>query len=219
MLKLTFSLNPSTYTLSNEAYCEFRKFQEWYENQKQDEILLGSPDEFMTAFGKLEGTAGRLALIFHVMEKPFSNVVSLDTMQRVIELVKIFIIPSLRYTLGEVGGVTAFENWLTQYLIQYSDMETLSLMQIKQSAKRVLKDVHPNAATQMVVCAMGSFEEHKWVYRIDDCTREYYGIAEWVVNPELKNVFKQHREDIIRVKRKRIESLSNIKIHGQDEFM
>lgn len=217
-LKLTFALPASTYKLSNEAYEEFRKYQEWYECQKQDEILLNSTDEFMTAFGKLEGTAGRLALIFHVVEQPFSNVVSAELMKRVIKLIKNFIIPSLRYTLGEIGGVTAFETWLTQYIIQYADADTISMQHIKNAAKRMFKDIHPQMANHTVVTSMASLEEHKWVARIDDGTREMYGVGEWVINPELKNVFKKHREEIIKAKQRRKEDTNlAFKIYGLDK--
>ena len=201
-LRLIYALQPQTYKLSPDAFRVFREFQQWYEQAKQDERLLMSSTTFMTAFGKLEGTAGRLILIFHLIESPFDTTVDVDIVNRVIYIIKSYVIPAYRYALGEVGGVNTFDQWLADHVIHYCDKPVLTLAEIKRSARRQLEGKNPWAADQIVFSAMHTLERASWVIRIDDGSREHQHIAEWAVNPNLQKCFSEYRSAVIRAKQR-----------------
>lgn len=226
-LRLVFALPTMTYKLSPDAFRVFRDFQAWYERAKQDERLILSGDTYMTAFGKLEGLAGRIALLFHVIENPFSPMVSASLMERVIRLIRSYIIPAFRYTLGEVGGTSAIDSWLAEYIIQYGDKPSITLSEIKRSARKILENVSStHAASQMILGAMYDLEQAHWVARIDDRSKEHQHIAEWLINPALKTMFSDHREEVILAKQRlRNEIWENggrqsprPRLHGMDDI-
>lgn len=225
-LRLIFALPPMTYKLSPEAFHVFRDFQAWYERAKQDERLLQSGDTYMTAFGKLEGLTGRIALLFHIIENPFSPLVSASLLERVIRLVRSYVIPAFRYTLGEVGGTSAFEVWLSEHIIQHSDQSSVTLSEIKRAARRPLEYVSSTyAASQMILSAMYELEQANWVARIDDGTKEHQHVAEWLINPALKEMFKEHRAQVILAKQRLREDIRDKqearapkpRVHGMDD--
>ena len=168
-LRLTYALPVQTYQLSTEAYTAFRDFQQWYESAKQDERVLDSGTEYMTAFGKLEGLAGRLILMFHVIESPFSPVVSVDVVHRVVSLVRGYVIPAYRYALGEVGGVITdtFDQWVIDYIVKISgDEQTINLRSLKKSARRPLEGKTDWQKDQAVMDAMLVVEQAGWAVKI-----------------------------------------------------
>jgi hypothetical protein len=204
---MVYALPEQTYRLSPEAYTAFRAFQAWYEGAKQDERLLMSADTFMTAFGKLEGTAGRLILMFHITEAPFSPTVSVGIVNRVVQLIQTYIIPAYRYALSEAGGIAAFDQWVAEYIIHHFDRASINLSELKRSARRWLEGT-PNVWTQdhMVLSAMGALERAGWVVRIDGGDREHHHHAEWAINPALGETFKDHRKQVILARQRVVES-------------
>lgn len=202
-LRTIYALPVSNYRLSKEAHTEFRKFQEWYEFQKQDERLLLSSDTFMTAFGKIEGTAGRLILLFHLIEKPFSIEVDVDIVRRVVQIIRQFIIPSFRYALGEVGDMSHLEIWLSDYIIHHCDKGQLTLTELRRAAKNIIRDVAPWKADQMILGGMYVLELARWVKRLDDGSLEVTKRhAEWAIDPSLSIRFKEHRDNVIKAKQR-----------------
>lgn len=225
LLRLIFSLPVQTYHLSFPAFIAFREFQAWYEQAKLDERLLHPGDVFMTAFGKLEGTAGRLILLFHIMENPFSPYVDVSVVERVVDLVKSYLIPAYRYAFGDVGGTTSFEAWVADYIIQYSDKPTVTLSDIKRSARRPLEGLSIWEADRWVLNAMYTMERAGWVVRIDDGSNETRHIAEWAINPVLITQFRDHRKKVIAAKQKIFDDIYDKQpakrprpiAHGNDE--
>ncbi len=202
-LRLTYALPVQTYQLSPDAYTAFRDFQAWYELAKQDERVLDSGTEYMTAFGKLEGLAGRLILLFHVIESPFSPVVPVDVVHRVISLVRGYVIPAYRYALGEVGGAIAndFDQWIIEYVIQISgDTQTVDLRSLKRSARRPLQDKTDWQKDQMVIDAMLVVEQAGWAVQIE--SELHKKKVTWAINPTLPTMFKEYRERVIKAKQR-----------------
>jgi hypothetical protein len=202
-LRLTYALQPQTYQLSTEAYTAFREFQAWYEEAKQDERVLDSGTEYMTAFGKLEGLAGRLILMFHVIESPFSPVVSVDVVHRVVSLVRGYIIPAYRYALGEVGGAIAndFDQWMIDYIIQISgDTQTVDLRSLKRSARRPLQEKTDWQKDQMIMDAMLVVEQAGWAVQIE--SELHKKKVTWAINPTLPEMFKDYRQTVIKAKQR-----------------
>ena len=199
-VRLAYSLPATTYRLSSEAYDAFREFQHWYNQAKQDEVLLRSGNTFLTAFGKLEGTVGRLALLWHIMENPFSPTVNADVIERVVGFVKGYVIPAYRYAYGEMG--TTFEEWVVEYVIQYADKSVLTLSDIKRSARRQLEGKNNWLQDQWVLGAMQVLEEAQYVIRMDDGSREHMHQAQWAIDPRLMTMFADYRREVIRAKQR-----------------
>jgi hypothetical protein len=205
-VKTSFALPDRLYTLSPEAMREFRDFQGWYEQTKTEERLIQSHDTFMTAFGKLEGQCGRLALILHVMETPFSQEVSGDLMRRVIGIIRGYVIPAIRHAFGEVGGLVddSLDSWVASHILHNSSLsESLSLRDLKHSARRRLADMSSYQKDSMLIEAMTTLEQYNWVALVDvDPKRNQYN---WAINPQLAETFKKQRETVIRIKQARLD--------------
>lgn len=202
-LRSIYALHPVTYRLSNEGSKVYEAFQDWYQDQKQNERLLRSSDTFLTAFGKMEGLAGRLILLFHAIETPYLPTVSADIVKRVVRIVRQFIIPTYRYLLDDDGSMSAFDSWLVDYIIQYADQPKLTMSDIKRSARRVFEKAHithPMMQNQWVMNGMYLLEQRHWVRRADDGTQEHKGFAEWLVNPSLTTMFSEYRKAVVRAK-------------------
>ena len=205
-VRLVYALPPTTYTLAPDALVLFRDFQDWFERSKHDEVLLEAEVSFLTAYGKLEGTAARLALVCHVLAEPFSSVVSRDTMARAIEMVRSYVIPALRYCLAEIGGLETMEQWVQNWILYHLDGKTtVTLSEIKRGARRRMEK-YQNIWLQdrVVIGAMETLEAARWVVRLDDGSREHLHQAEWAINPALMDQFSKQRTEII-VARQRAE--------------
>jgi hypothetical protein len=202
-LRLTYALPAQTYQLAPEAYTVFREFQAWYEEAKQDERVLDSGTEYMTAFGKLEGLAGRLILMFHLVESPFSPVVSADLVHRVVALVRGYVIPAYRYALGEVGGVITndFDQWMIDYIIQISgDTQMVDLRSLKRSARRPLEGKTDWQKDQAVMDAMLVVEQAGWAVQVE--SELHKKRVTWALNPGLPEMFKEYRQKVIKAKQR-----------------
>lgn len=202
-LRLTYAMPTTTYRLTPEAYQAFRAFQEWYEERMHSERLMRSSNEFVTAFGKIVGMAGRLALMFHILETPFNNTVSADVVHRVIRIVREYIIPSYRYVFDGEGSMSTFDSWVMEYIIQHSDQESIEMSQIKRSARRPFEKAGVKQSwnqNEWTIGAMYLLEKMKWVARIDDGSQEQRGHAQWLINPHLKTTFKAYRDAVVRAK-------------------
>jgi hypothetical protein len=206
-LRIVFAMPTMTYQLSPEARVLFDEFQEWYDVKRRDERLMQSDDTFMTAFGKIEGLAGRLMLMFHLIESPFSMHVSADVAKRVIELVKGYVIPAFRYALCELSDSSNFDSWLRDHIIQHCDTPTMTLAEIKRSARRQIEKTNVWQQDQMIYGAMYPLEQARWVMRMDDGSKENQHHAQWAINPALAEQFKEHRTSVIRAKQRQMDEI------------
>jgi len=203
LVRLVYSLPAQTYTLAPDAFTLFREFQLWFEQSKRDEVVLEADPAFLTAYGKLEGTAARLALLFHVIETPFSSIVSRSTLEQAISMVRGYVIPALRYTLAEFTG-DSFDIWVQGWLLYHCAGKTaVTLSEVKRGARRRMEKVQ-SAILQdrMVIGAMQTLEEAGWVVRLDDGSREHLHQAEWAINPALVNAFDKQRTEIIKARQR-----------------
>ena len=207
-LRLIYALPPQVYKLSPEAYHAYRNFQSWYEGAKQDERLLNASSEYMTAFGKLEGTAGRLILLMHLMEQPFSPEVDAAIVERVVKLIRGYVIPAFRYALGELAGVLddSFDQWMTDYIIQVSgEVQTVDLRGLKRSARRQLEGKNEWQKDQMVMDAMYTLEKAGWVMQIEEKMTRHHVV--WAINPSIATMFRDHREKVIKAKQRHADHI------------
>ena len=202
IVRVAYALPPMTYKLSPEAHKTYREFQHWYNDVKQDEVLLQSGNTFLTAFGKLEGTVGRLALVWHIIENPFSPTVSAATMDKAVGFVKSYIIPAYRYAFSDTDGNGLFDEWLIEWIIQHADISTVSLSQIKRAARRRMEGLTVWSQDQLIIGAMESLEAAGWVLRIDDRRGELVHRAEWAIDPRIATVFEDYRKKVVAAKQR-----------------
>lgn len=222
MIRLIFASPAMTYRLSEGAVKVYDHFQDWYYQRQADERAMRTGSVFMTAFGKMEGLTGRIALSWHMMTNPFSPEVSADTMERAISVVRDFVVPSLRYVHeSESDG---FDAWVRDYVIQYSDTSTITLHQIKQSARRKLDGVNTWIVDEMVIGAMWHLEQAGWVIRADDGSGLRRHHAVWAVNPAFLEKFEPDRKRVIEAKTRQREEIyrlstksSRPRIYGEPE--
>lgn len=215
MIRVVFGLPPLTYKLSMPAYNEFREFQRWYENKKQDERLLKADDTYMTAFGKLEGLTGRLILLFHLIESPYSIEVAPETVERVVRVVRGFVIPSLRYALGEVGGLAddSLDQWMIDHIIHICDeKQTVSLRELKRSARRPLEGMSDWAKDQMIMDSMIMLEQSGWVAQIEDQFNKRNVV--WMINQSIAEMFSDYRQRVIKAKQRHVDEIYKLAINS-----
>lgn len=196
MLRKLFTLPENEYTLSPAAYELFRAFQAKYEQRKADERLIGSDNVFMTAFGKLEGLCGRLILLFHLMEDPYSLQVSASVTHRVIRIINEFVIPSMRHAFVDMLGVKSFDRWLADHVSGSCEAEVIKLPDIRRAIVSQLKIQNTTFVSDALLVAAKILERNKWIFRMDDGKKEHMGYAEWAVNPYLKDMTEARRKRI-----------------------
>ncbi len=199
-LRLIHALPTMEYTLAPAGYEQFRAFQHWYEQAKVDERILNADQVFMTAFGKIEGTLGRLIFVMHLLENPFSNVVSANLVERAITLVKTYIVPSFRFTFGEIAGRDSFDTWMVEHIVTYADEGTITLTEIRRAAKKWLGEMSPWSANQTIIGSMAMLEKLDWVKRGDD---GHDNSASWYINPMLVTMFADYRAQIEEARERR----------------
>lgn len=221
-LRIVFALPEMTYQLSPGAKAIYQEFQDWYDAKRHDERLLQSDDTFMTAFGKLEGLTGRIMLMFHLIEAPFSPTVAPDLAQRVVTLVKDYVVPAYRYALTELSGVSSFDTWLRDYIIQHADEPSITMAEIKRSARRQIEKTNVWQQDQMIYGAMYPLEQGRWVMRMDDGSKEAQHHAQWAINPALAVQFKEHRKSVIDAKQRQLNDIYRLstkekpRVHGAE---
>ena len=85
------------------------------------------------------------------------------------------------------------------YVIQYADKDGFSLTQLKRSARRQIERLSTYQAERVLMDALVPLEDAGWITPI--------GQSEWIINPALKTVFSQHRQDVIEAKQRRMDEM------------
>lgn len=196
MIRRIYATEQQSYFLPFEAYALYRDFQGQYEQRKKDERTIGTDNMFMTAYGKIEGTCARLILLFHIMENPHNPSVDISIVKRVIELVRLFIIPSLKYALIEITGLRNVVVWVAEKVIQNGESDRITLTELRRGATLYFKNLHSGQIEDMLLVAIKQLEDASWLTRLDDGKKERLGVAEWAINPDLGELTKQRRERI-----------------------
>jgi hypothetical protein len=223
-IRALYGLPALTYGMSADAQAKFVEFQKWYHTRLKDERLLKSNDVYLQAFGKLEGLTGRLILILHLLTNPYKIEVDADTVDRAVEIVTSYIVPSMRYTYnGDLANNNSFDKWIMEYVIQYADKQTLTLADIRAGARRQIDKMSRQVQIDSILAAMYPLEKSGWVARLDDGGREHQGQAQWAVNPSLMEQFKEHRRNVIEAKQRMMDHVfrdatkRKPKVHGYEE--
>jgi hypothetical protein len=150
----------------------------------------------MTALGKLEGLCGRMILVFHLIEDPHSSIVSQAVARRAIRFIMSYVVPALRFTLNEGSESRLFDHWLADHVIHLCDTGTITMSDIKRSARRRLEGRSTWDGDQIVLRSMHDLEKAQWVIRLDDGSRENQHFAEWAINAKLGTMYAEHRKKV-----------------------
>jgi hypothetical protein len=195
------ALPANTYRLSFESTVIFDQFQDWYNEARRDERLIGSNDTYMTAFSKLEGLCGRVALVMHLMNHPFSLEVPAATMHKAVEFIKSYVVPVYRYTLGEVGGFDdeSIDRWVMEHIIQISgESSSITLREIKRSARRQIEGMRNDHAEAALRDAMALLEQKGWLTVLEENRKSIV----WAIHPQLSDIDKHYRTEVVKAKQR-----------------
>lgn len=200
-IKELFVLSDNKYKLSTEAWTEYEVFQDWYYKTRTEERIIRADPDYLNAFGKLEGQVARLILVFHLIEDPLSLHVPPERVARVVQIAKTFLVPSLRYLYNEIGGkdTHTLDGWITSHVIALAGkQDTLSLRDLKRSARRKMTHILKYQQDQAIRDAMAPLEGWKWVEIVEDDPRK--GRLVWKVNPRLAEMYTEYRKEVARIK-------------------
>ena len=197
-----YALPTMTYRLDSESYELFRDFQLWYEQTKRDERLLAADQVFMQAFGKLEGTCGRLILVNHILTSPYTNLIPAYTTRNAINIAKGYLVPAYRYALGDTGGLLddGIEKFLADRMVQLSgNADTVTMGELKQACRKRLASLPAYQVPQAISDAMEPLEAAQWVTLVND----HKDKKTWAINPYLAVQYESRRLEIIKAKQRR----------------
>lgn len=206
MIRRVHAAPAMTYYLDQVGSAMFHEFQVWADAVRARDRVLGESATMATALGKVEGTAGRLIMACHLAEAPGIASVSPGLVMRVLELVKTFIVPSMRYVYGDVGGLAddGLERWLMDHITQISDQSSVTLSDLKRSAKRQIEGMHPMVANEALRAAAAYLENLGWLVLTEDKGRSVI----WAINPAIADAFKDHRAMVKRLRQEQKDNIS-----------
>ena len=221
MIRAIFGMPAVTYNLSGPAYSLFREFERWHQAMMRDEQLLRTREQCLQAMGKIVGLCGRVILVMHAMQNPYTIEVPVDTVARAIAFIKSYVVPVMRFAHnGDMAGAETFDTWVADYVVQYADQPKLTMTQIRRSARRWVEKMNQHAVTDMIFAGMYILEQAGWVARADNGEDERTGRAEWFINPALTTTFDAHRKAVIEAKQRRMDETYKLstkekpKVHG-----
>lgn len=182
------------YYLDQVGSAMFQDFMHWADDFRTKCRISDEADIFLTALGKIEGTAGRLILVCHLAEAPGVAAVSPALVMRVLELVKSFIVPSLRHVYGDIGGLADdnLDRWMMDHVISIADQGTVTLSDIKRSARRQIEDRHPMEAAEALRSSANYLESLGWLVLTEDKGRS----TVWAINPDIGATFAEYRATV-----------------------
>jgi hypothetical protein len=201
-IRQIYALPATDYELSPDAFTAFRAFQDWYLTVKHDERLLNASPMYTEALGKIEGTTGRLILVFHLLTDPYSPYVAANTVANVVQLVKSYIVPAMRYAYGEIAGIDngSMDHWVIQQIIHMSgDASTVTLSELRRSARRQVEKHTHQAVDIMLQESMELLEGAGWVSKVKQDNRS----VQWAINPVVASQNESYKHEV-RAARARI---------------
>lgn len=205
LLRQIYASPIQTYVLSQGANDAYRENQQWViTRQREEKMIQRDPKKtaFAFALGKSDGTVGRLAFVFHLLTEPLTSVVSEQTMRLAIRFFREYCLPALRYTYTEVAGDNdgTLDTWLMSHILATAHHESISLREIRRSARRQLEHVPGHAQRLMILDSMAMLEESGWVAQIEADPR--IGQYTWMINPALKTTFADYRRQVLMIRQR-----------------
>jgi hypothetical protein len=197
------------YMLDHKGQELFHQYEHWLENLKQEERLINSDANLQSAFGKLFGLTGRIAMVFHIMEKPSIATVEVDTVERAIAWVKSYVIPALRHFYAMGDKQDSIDKWLAEYILTAPE-SVLSISDLQRSARRIIERLKLSSwqAQTAVESCLITLSKAGWTTALP------FGHGEksqrYAINPQLRIRYSAKRQHIAQIKQARIEQVREI---------
>ena len=200
LLRKIYATPTMTYRLTSDAYKIYRDFQIWHDQFRQDERTVRASGSYLQAIGKLEGTAGRIALIMHLMHEPGLQTIGLQTMQNAIHFIKGYLIPAYKFTLGDTGGLTVntMNHRVMEYVLEHAEKVEMTVHDVKMGLRRYTEDIPLMQRNLLVHDAMAMLQDMGWV----TCLNDHYTKGSWLINDKVKTIFKDRRISLIRARQR-----------------
>jgi len=137
-----------------------------------------------------------LALVFHLVNNPYEQFVTTDTMQAAVEVTKRLIVPSLRYAFANEEN--ALEQWIIDHIVHLAgEHSTITLSNLRRSAKRQI----PEGSNQQQVdndlrVVMDQLAAANWLSLMDDKRNS----TVWAINPHVATLYTDYRKRVIKAK-------------------
>jgi hypothetical protein len=198
-LKYIHTLPHRNYTLSNEAYAEYEKYEYWVLEYRQLQINVGAHPLYLGFVGKLTGLAGRTALIWHLLSKPEEPEIGVDLMRQVITFMKTYYLTSVRNILGVYQNFKpdSLEKHVADVIIHHcheDDIRRSALAAaIKPFAKKRRVGGDKNRAIQDCI---DFFENLNWLKPVDEPGRG----QRLAIHPKLRTMYAERKAMIAKVK-------------------
>ncbi|MCG8047131.1 MAG: DUF3987 domain-containing protein [Candidatus Thiodiazotropha endolucinida] len=212
LIERLHALKVQTYTLSSEGYDCFREFQKWHIGYMKDNVALQEDANFQTAVGKAVGLAGRLILVNHMMTYLDEPIVSRETVERSISIMRQFIIPCLHYVYHTMMNHRSFDQWLMNHILAHADDGKIALSEIRISARRQISDLSIVQRDLLIRDSMELIESYNWVA----LAKQSRGQATWYINPNLKTMYQQRRRRVLIARQRRLEENRKNALKGVD---
>ena len=195
-----------TYTLDEVGQAEFVRYEHWLENLKREERIIQSDAHMRSAMGKLLGQTARIAFIWHLLEEPTSPHISPDLITRAIAWSKAYLIPALRYFYAIGDKQESLDKWLADHILTAPEA-ILSLSQITSSARRQMERLKLSGwrANDAISEGMQTIVKAGWAQLIPLGHGERS--PRYAINPELRQVFKDRRQEVALIRQARIEEI------------
>ena len=205
LLRRVFSLPKFEYILSPDGMVEFRAFCSWVLKFRDIERTLATSAPYLTALGKLEGTCARIALLFHLINDPYCPFLSAETVRQAVDVMHRFFVPMLSHAFLEVAQERdMLSKAVFETVLQFSSVRpTILLAQLRAATKSAHGKHEGRKVDDLLRIAMHELATMNYVMMHQDHPRN----PEWAINPQLAAMFPNDRNDIIRRKQERVETL------------
>ena len=205
LIRSTYALPIFEYSMTPEANDCFRAFCEWCIDFRKLERRNHASSTYQTALGKMEGQCGRLILLFHIIMEPHNMFISLQTVERAVNLLHKFFIPMMRYVYMEVvDDEQQVAKRLFDQLLQLAGIRpTVSLSDLRRLFSGHRAGRAGTVADDEIISIMLQFQQLGHVTVLS----EGYKATTWTINPAIAEQFAEDRERVIRQKQALIDQL------------
>jgi hypothetical protein len=204
LIRRSYATPAMEYTLSPEGMVMFREFCQHALDLRKSETIMAASPTYITALGKMEGGLARLILLFHLIEDPYSLVVSEDVAYRAIKVFREYFFPALRYTYLMVANQKdpMVREILTLLVKLSSSKSTVTIGDLRKGITAPTKRSQWDH-DRMIWAWMDNFTEEGYVSMLVDNPR----FPVWTINPAVADLFKKDRIIISRTNQEVIERI------------
>lgn len=194
MIRLAHAQPATEYRLSPEARQVFKAWNEWTTGASKHAKAAGWGKLLEGFAGKASGLALRIALIFHLADRPAEVVVSSDTMKLAIRFVREFAMPQVDY-IDKANIGAKIQQWLTNYILKHCERETVSLSDLRRVLEKneLGNEMEKREKEERILSGMEQLALQGWVAMVEVKGSKS---THWAISPKLKVVFSEQIEGL-----------------------